>query len=226
MSTLSDHPDAIAGDYVVLELADAGVGMTPDVLERAFDPFFTTKDVGQGTGLGLSMVHGFVEQSGGFVEIDSEVQNGTKVRIFLPRALAVGDIKSAAHDSHVEDGLGANVLVVEDDREVRELVVQLLAQLGCKTIGAEDGETALALLRDHTDLDVLFTDVVLPGGISGGDIAHTASELFPDLKLILASGYPDGEIRDITDRDDRWNFICKPYRKKELADIFARVLAR
>lgn len=226
LNEVSDHPDVAPGDYAVLELADTGAGMNAEVLERVFDPFFTTKDVGQGTGLGLSMVHGFVEQSGGFVEIESKVGEGTKVRIFLPRVRAdVNDQESALHGAASEVGLGANVLVVEDDRDVRELVVQLLTQLGCNTIEAEDGETALARMQDHANLDVLFTDVVLPGGISGGDIAQTASELFPDLKLILTSGYPDGEIRDITDQGDRWNFIRKPYRKKELADMFAKVLA-
>jgi CheY-like chemotaxis protein len=199
--------------------------MAPEILERAFDPFFTTKDVGEGTGLGLSMVLGFVEQSGGFVEIDSEVGQGTRVTIHLPRA--EGRAASQLRDeieSVPAPGLGRTILVVEDDPDVRDLVVKLLSDLGCVTVEAQDGPSAMAIMDERSDIDVLFTDVVLPGDMSGPDIAREARRHHPDLKVVLTSGYPDRGTDDPASDDEKTLFIRKPYRKSELAEILGTIL--
>jgi PAS domain S-box-containing protein len=213
------------GDYVVLEVADTGSGMTPEVIEHAFEPFFTTKDVGKGTGLGLSMIQGFVEQSGGFVHVESAVGQGTRISLYLPRT-ATSVVQS--EDTNIEytytDSVTATVLVVEDDPGVREIVVGILQELGCGIVEADNGKTALSLLAERQDIDVLFTDVVLPGGISGPDIIIEARKRKPDIKVILTSGYPDGEIDGLAADGEQPLFIRKPYRQKELAKLLQTVL--
>jgi len=222
---LSEHPDVAAGDYVMLEVSDGGVGMSPDILAHVFEPFFATKEVGEGTGLGLSMILGFVDQSAGFVDIESTLGSGTQVRLFLPRAQ---EQTRTFHQHEISpDGLAnveITVLVVEDDAGVRDLVVHLLSQLGCAVIEAEDGGSALARLRDDPGIDVLFTDVVLPGGMSGPDIAEAARELRPGLKVVFSSGYPDGEVNELGPDGERPWFIRKPYRRSELAEILQRAM--
>jgi PAS domain S-box-containing protein len=223
---LVDHPGLQPGEYVELAVTDTGYGMSPDILGRVFDPFFTTKDVGEGTGLGLSMVHGFVEQSGGFVEIDSAVGAGTSVRIFLPRADDETG-RSTSPPGKMPPGAfnpGATILVVEDDANVREMVVRLMSQLGYATVEAENGVAALDLLAERPDIDILFSDVVLPGGMSGPDLAETAQQQFPKLKIVYTSGYLDGEIPDLSSNGRHSGFVRKPYRKAELAKIFSSVL--
>jgi signal transduction histidine kinase/CheY-like chemotaxis protein/HAMP domain-containing protein len=222
---LSDHPNLSAGDYVMLEVADSGTGIAPAILEHVFEPFFTTKDVGKGTGLGLSMILGFAEQSGGFVDIESEPGLGTKVRICLPRTMdaAVALETEKTMDTEVPS-VSATVLVVEDDPDVRQIVVGILSELGCMIVEAEDGKTAISALAKNREIDVLFTDVVLPGGLSGPDIAGEACNMIPELKIVFTSGYPDGEVNDFgSDGEKPW-FIRKPYRKTELAELFDRVL--
>jgi PAS domain S-box-containing protein len=224
---LADHPNVVPGEYVMLEVSDSGTGMTPEILEHALEPFFTTKDVGQGTGLGLSMIDGFTEQSGGFLHIESLVNRGTSVRIYLPR----GDLDNlAAQPAGARTGNppvsqpGATVLVVEDDPAVREIVVGLLSQLGCNVIEAADGMEALARLEEVLHIDVLFTDMVLPGALAGPDIAGEALQRVPDLKVIFTSGYPDGEVNEMAAMGQQPWFIRKPYRISELAELFDRVL--
>jgi signal transduction histidine kinase/CheY-like chemotaxis protein len=220
----SKHADAAPGDYVMLEVSDTGSGITPKDLEHVFEPFFTTKDVGEGTGLGLSMILGFAEQSGGFVDIESQLDRGTKVRVYLPRTMeaAIASEPGKTTDAHVPS-MNATVLVVEDDPDVREIVVGIISELGCTVIEAEDGKAALRYLDDRQDIDVMFTDVVLPGGLSGPDIVNKARIRIPDLKVILTSGYPDGENNDWTNDEHPW-FLRKPYRRTELAELFKKVL--
>lgn len=222
---LSKHPDAAPGDYVMLEVADTGSGISPEDIDHVFEPFFTTKDVGEGTGLGLSMVHGFIEQSGGFVDIDSQTGKGTSVRVYLPRAsdpdISVG---AEAQTSAQVPSVVATVLVVEDDPGVREIVVGILSELGCSIIEVDNGKTALSALAENRDIDVLFTDVVLPGGLSGPDIADEARGMMPGLKIVFTSGYPDGEVNDLRYDDEKPWFIRKPYRRSELAELLVKVL--
>jgi CheY-like chemotaxis protein len=222
---VSTRPDVSPRDYVVLELADTGCGMTPKILARVFDPFFTTKDVGKGTGLGLSMVHGFVEQSGGFVDIESEPGHGTVVRIHLPRAET--DTPATAPDpgiAKINDGTRATVLVVEDDRGVRELVVQMLRELGFATVEAQDGAATLKILEQRPDIDLVFIDVVLPGKWSGVDVAARIAEHRPDIRFIFTSGYPDGEIANSAPGQFPADFLRKPYLKSDLARTLNEVL--
>lgn len=221
------------GDFVIIEVSDTGTGMTAEVLERAMDPFFTTKDVGAGTGLGLSMVYGFIEQSGGSVEINSELGEGTQVKMYLPRASAaaphmvekLSERRDRRQDAQVPVMHG-KVLIVEDDPMVRMAVAQMLLDLGCQTIEAANGEAAMARLTDHSDIDLLFTDIVLPMGISGIDVANEARSRFPDLKILLSSGYPKKGVEGtLPEGDDFW-FLEKPYRADKLSSTIAEIFGK
>ena len=222
-----DHPagDCPAGDCVVLSVADTGCGMTADVLERAFEPFYTTKEVGKGTGLGLSQVYGFAKQSGGEARIESTVGEGATVRIYLPRAEG-----EAAAGAVLRDGLhgtppsAATILVVEDDPDVREMIVGILSDLGYRTLVATNGPEALAILNDGHSVDLLFTDIVMPAGMSGTDLARQASRLRPDLKVLLSSGYTREAYQWRSARSD-FPFIAKPYRPTTLGKKLEEVLA-
>jgi PAS domain S-box-containing protein len=217
--------DVDPGDYVSLEIADTGHGMTAETIEQAFEPFFTTKDVGEGTGLGLSVVYGFAKQSGGLVEIDSEIGRGTTLRLSLPCVAEAERATGEKAQIRAEPANGrAAILVVEDDPDVRAMVVGLLIDLGYDTVEAEDGQTALARLEAHPDIDLLFTDVVLPHGMSGQDVAREARRRRPDLKVVFTSGYSDTGDGDRLEDDDRTEFVCKPYRKSKLAEKLAAVL--
>ncbi len=182
-----------SGDYVALFVADTGTGMAPDVLARAFDPFFTTKPLGQGTGLGLSMIYGFVQQSGGHVRLRSKEGHGTTVVIYLPRHL--GEVDGAAAIDEVA-GLpppaSAVVLVVEDEPAVRLVVVDILSDLGYTVLEASDGRSALTIVESTTCIDLLVTDVGLPGGMNGRQFADEARRRRPDLKVLFVTGYAEG----------------------------------
>jgi len=219
------HSAVDAGDFVTLEVTDDGDGIPPEVLDRVFEPFFTTKDVGEGTGLGLSMVHGFVEQSGGFVEIESKPDHGTKILINLPRAdsSARTDIDNGP-ETNAMHSTGTTVLVVEDDPDVRDLVVLLLTELGCTIVEAEDGHAALRQLDAREDIELLFTDVVLPHGMSGPDVAREAVARRPDLKIVFTSGYPEQELGRFGPGDEKHRIIRKPYRKAELAEMLSDIM--
>ena len=186
-------PEARAGDYAVLSITDTGTGMLPEVIARAFDPFFTTKPLGQGTGLGLSMTYGFVQQSGGHVQIASTVGRGTTVRLYLPRhddlyETAPANNKSAALAPPAAQG---TVLVVDDELTVRTLVSEVLEDLGYAVQEAFDGPSALQILRSITQLDLLVTDVGIPGGMNGRQLADAAREQRPNLKVLFITGYAD-----------------------------------
>ena len=189
------HADAVAGSYVVLAVTDTGTGMTPEVQQRAFEPFYSTKGPGAGTGLGLSMIYGFVKQSGGHVELYSEPGHGTTVRIYLPardEVVAAGDQRAAA--SSARAAAGETVLIVEDDQRVRRVLGP--SPEGARVCRHRGGQrsAALKLLDDGKPIDVLFTDIVMAGGMTGVDLAHEARGRRPGLKILFTSGYAEPAV--------------------------------
>jgi signal transduction histidine kinase len=213
------------GDYCCVVVTDSGTGMPREVAERAFEPFFTTKEVGRGTGLGLSMVYGFVKQSGGHVKIYSEVGHGTSIRIYLPRAAASADAVAGAGapESAGAAPTGAIVLVVEDDPAVRNMAVSTLEHLGYRVREAPDGRTALDILRGGDPVDLLFTDMVMPNGISGQDLILAARQLRPSIKTLLTSGYSEQFLKQAV---CGVRLINKPYRRETLSTAVREALAR
>ena len=184
--------DMAPGQYVVLSVTDTGAGMTPEVIERIFDPFFTTKPIGQGTGLGLSMVYGFVRQSGGQVRVYSEVGKGTTMSLYLPRH--VGEADAAELDpgaTFLETGDGERVLVIEDETTIRELIAEVLQEAGYDVVTAEDGPSGLRILQAPGRIDMLVTDVGLPGGLNGRQVADAARVFRTDLKVLFITGYAE-----------------------------------
>ncbi|RYJ02586.1 MAG: PAS domain S-box protein, partial [Acetobacteraceae bacterium] len=217
---LEQDDEVIPGDYVCLSVGDTGVGMPPSVMARAFDPFFTTKPTGQGTGLGLSMVYGFVRQSGGNVRIRSTPGEGTTVRLCLPQHLgdeAAGAAEAAEPLTGEQAATGETVLVVEDEPVVRDVVVEVLRDLGYRALQAPDGPAALMLLRSRLRLDLLVTDVGLPGGMNGRQLADAARETRPGLKVLFVTGYADvaGQAGDVL--EPGMALIPKPFEAAVLA---------
>ena len=220
------YPEVTPGNYVLIAVTDTGEGMPPDVLGRAFEPFFTTKEVGKGSGLGLSMVYGFMKQSNGHVSIYSEVGLGTTVRLYLPaHSTMPADATVAKEGVEGEPPHGREtVLVTEDDPFVRAYVVSTLEDLGYRVIAAQDAREALTHLTQTPEIDVLFTDIVMPGGMNGWELADRAQQIKPSLKLLFTSGYAletlvaRGRIHPDT------AILNKPYRRPELARRLREVL--
>ncbi len=213
-----------AGNYVVVVVTDTGHGMTPDIVGRAFEPFFTTKEVGKGSGLGLSMVFGFVKQSGGHVRIYSEPGEGTAVKLYFPRAdLPKAEARTKPVARQAVGGTEA-ILVVEDEALVRDHVVQQLRALGYSVLSANDGPEALALLEAGAAVDLLFTDVVMPGGMSGRDLAERANSLRPGLRVLFTSGYTESSIFHQGRLQPGAELLSKPYRRDLLAAKVRKVL--
>ncbi|PPQ16503.1 two-component system sensor histidine kinase/response regulator [Bradyrhizobium sp. AC87j1] len=216
------HADVVAGPYVMLAVSDTGTGMSPDIQQKAFEPFFTTKEVGKGSGLGLSMVYGFVKQSGGHIKIYSEESHGTTIKLYLPPGEGTADVAAAAAPQ-VEGGAEI-IFVVEDDNLVRNFVTAQLESLGYKTIAAPDGRTALELIAAGQPFDLLFTDVVIPGGMSGRDLADEVAKLRPGVKVLYTSGYTDNAIVHHGKLDDGVMLLTKPYRRNQLAEMIRKAL--
>ncbi|WP_289851939.1 response regulator [Rhizobium sp. SSA_523] len=208
--------DVEAGQYVMLAVSDTGCGMPPEVLARAFDPFFTTKPEGKGTGLGLSMVYGFVKQSGGHINIYSEPGSGTTVRIYLPRSTEAEDLITEDAGGEIAGG-SETVLVVEDDDAVRDITVNILADLGYKVLKARDADSGLAIIESGAHIDLLFTDVVMPGRLKSSDLARKAKERRPDLEVLFTSGYTENSIVHGGRLDPGVNLLSKPYTRETLA---------
>ena len=215
-----------AGDFVRLSVTDTGVGMTPEVLARAFEPFFSTKENGRGTGLGLSTIYGFAQQSGGFAQIYSEVGEGTTVNIYLPRAKqdALG-AREPARDLVVFSEHGETILVVEDSDAVREAALQRLEGLGYAVLEAASGASAIAILAKGTKIDLVFSDVVMTGGISGFDLARWLAKHRPDVKVLLTSGFAAEALEEKTDGERGLRLLRKPYNRTELSVALSQVLA-
>jgi signal transduction histidine kinase len=204
------------GDYVCIAVSDTGSGMTPEVLARVFEPFFSTKESGEGSGLGLSMVHGFVKQSGGHTKIYSEPGRGTTVRLYLPRSTA--GAASEPQPAAAFRALTGNeaVLVVEDNPAMRDIALRQLKSLGYTTFSGNSAE-ALAILRGDAAVDLLFTDVMMPGGIDGRELAAAAREIRPELKVLFTSGFTGAAASAALADDFEGSLLSKPYRKQELA---------
>jgi PAS domain S-box-containing protein len=216
--------DLTPGEYVMVAVGDTGGGMTPQVIARAFEPFFTTKEPGRGTGLGLSQVYGFARQSGGGVAIESALGRGTTVRLYLPRAHGVVVAARSTTETGDADADKEVVLVVEDDPNVLDTVVANLASLGYRTVVARSGHEALEILRGAEPVDLLFTDVVLPGGLNGVQIAHEAVTIRSGLRVLLTTGHI-GLSEPVTILiDDRLPMLRKPYRRPDLAKKLDEVL--
>jgi PAS domain S-box-containing protein len=213
----SDEFDVEAGQYVMLAVSDTGSGMTPETLAKAFDPFFTTKPEGRGTGLGLSMVYGFVKQSGGHIRIYSEPGSGTTIRIYLPRSLSDEEDPSLEDNSMPIAGGQESILVVEDDDGVRDITVSLLTELGYRVLKARDAESGLAIIESGVSVDVLFTDVVMPGALKSSDLATKAKERIPHLAVLFTSGYTENSIVHGGRLDPGVSLLSKPYTREALA---------
>jgi PAS domain S-box-containing protein len=217
--------DLQPGDYVVVSVTDNGQGMAPEVLARAFEPFFTTKDVGEGTGLGLSTVFGFAKQSGGHATLKSEPGRGTTVRIYLPR-FEPGEYNESRvpKTEQATHGAGQRILMVEDEPMVRAHVEKLLSKLGYVVTAATDAQEALSLLREGQTFDLLFTDVIMPGGLTGPQLGQAALQLAPHIKLLYTSGYPASAFENLGLEDlSNVNFLAKPYRSTQLKETLASI---
>jgi PAS domain S-box-containing protein len=203
------------GCYIVLSVTDTGTGIAPDVLDKVFEPFFTTKEIGKGSGLGLSQVYGFTRQSGGHVAIDSEVGGGTTIKLYLPLSGEAPDADADVQDREARGG-AETILIVEDDADVQDVAIDALDSLGYRTVLARDGRDALAVLRSRDDIDLLFTDQVMPGGLSGTELAREARALRPTLAVLLTSGYAK-QVATNGRRAQGFPMIAKPYRRADLA---------
>ena len=217
-------PEAMAGDYVVLAVSDSGMGMSAEVQDRAFEPFFTTKDVGKGSGLGLSMVYGFAKQSGGLVTIYSELNRGTTVKLYLPRAKEVPLSETVYHCADIPRGRNELILVIEDNADVRDLAVRSLEGLGYRVIEVPDAASARMLLAKEAQVDLVLSDVILPGGISGPEFAEEARRTRPDLKIIFMSGYPAEAIKRNSFLDADNVLLNKPFQRQQLAKALRQAL--
>ncbi|WP_281024100.1 hybrid sensor histidine kinase/response regulator [Microvirga subterranea] len=220
------HPEVRAGRYVLIAVTDTGAGMSREVQERAFEPFFTTKEVGAGSGLGLSMVYGFVKQSGGHVTIYSEPGHGTSIRMYMPNAAVAEEESPASVPQATVDafrGHGETIMLVEDEPRVRRMTVVRLQDLGYRVLEAANGPAALALLEASPEVDLLFTDMVMPGGMTGADLAEVARSGRPDLRVLFTSGYAEPDVVKRGQATDA-GWLKKPYSTLELARILRTVL--
>ncbi|WP_197521159.1 MASE4 domain-containing protein [Bradyrhizobium icense] len=218
------HSEVTPGHYVMIAVSDTGSGIPPALLERVFEPFFTTKEVGRGTGLGLSMVFGFVKQSGGHVKIYSEQGHGTTVRVYLPRAAGLQQTAAEAVSANIEGG-SETVLVVEDDALVRRYVIAQIESLGYATLEAANASDALRIIDEAPTIDLLFTDVIMPGTMNGRQLVDEALKRRPDLKTLYTSGYTENAIVHHGRLDSGVLLLAKPYRKSELARMIRLALA-
>ena len=219
------HPEVASGSYAMISVTDDGEGMTPEVIARAFEPFFTTKEVGKGSGLGLSMVYGFARQSDGHVSIYSETGLGTTVRIYLPRAAAGQSQADLAEGEDAAPRGYETILIAEDDPFVRSSVIRRVEALGYRVVAAINGKEALQQLRTDPGIDMLFTDIVMPGGMSGWELADQARRIRPGLPVLFTSGYALETLVEQGRAHAQSIVLTKPYRKSELAqrlrDAFA-----
>jgi CheY-like chemotaxis protein len=219
------HVEATAGDYVVLSVTDTGIGMGAGVVERATEPFFSTKPLASGSGLGLSMIDGFARQSGGHLAIKSKVGVGTTISLYLPRAREDAAAGPNAPDAVATD-LGGHeaILLVDDNLTLRDVARHHLSGLGYKVGVAKDGPAALALLRSGEKFDLLFTDVVMPCGMTGFELAEAARRLQPSLRVLFTTGYADAVATIGNEVQGARHMLRKPYRRMELAEAIRSVL--
>jgi PAS domain S-box-containing protein len=217
------HADVAAGQYVMIAVTDTGCGIPSDIIEQVFEPFFTTKPEGKGTGLGLSMVYGFVKQSGGHIKIYSEPGHGTTIRIYLPRAREMEDLETDVETGPAAGGT-ETILVVEDDEDVRGVVVDMLSDLDYRVLKAKDAQSALAIVESGVPIDLLFTDVVMPGALRSPELARKAQERLPGLAVLFTSGYTDNAIVHAGRLDEGIELLSKPYTREAMARKIRHVL--
>jgi PAS domain S-box-containing protein len=219
------HPELKSGQYVQLSISDTGSGMPPEVRDRVFEPFFTTKEKGRGTGLGLAMVYGFVKQSGGHITIYSEVGHGTTFNLYFPRIDSGAAATTEKTKGHADLRATETILVVEDDERVRQLTITRLKLIGYQVLEAADGPKAIDILRRPHPVDLVFTDLIMPGGMSGREVVALARELRPGIKVLLTSGYAE-ELVQGDAASERLRVLRKPYQQAELVAALREVLAR
>ncbi len=217
------HPDVAPGQYVLLAVTDTGTGIAPEILSKVFEPFFTTKAEGRGTGLGLSMVYGFARQSGGHVKIYSEMGLGTTVKLYLPRSVHSEDLMVEVNQQPVVGG-NETILVVEDDEQVRATAVEMLTDLGYRVLKAADADSALAVVESGLPIDLLFTDVVMPGNLRSPELARRARQRLPDIAVLFTSGYTENAIVHGGRLDEGVNLLAKPYTREALSRKIRHVL--
>jgi len=218
------YEEVAPGDYVRISVSDTGTGIPPDVLAKVFEPFFTTKEVGKGSGLGLSMVFGFVKQSSGHITIYSEVGHGTSVKLYIPRS-PDGSAEKDVNDDVIEHALGSErILVVEDDPDVRRIPTAILRAQGYEVVEARNGEDATKRLQDGPPFDLLFTDIVLPGGMNGVEIARQAQKLQASIKILYSTGYAENANVQVSKMVARGLLVNKPYLRAELLEKVRHVL--
>jgi PAS domain S-box-containing protein len=216
------NPDVRPGPYVMLAISDTGSGMSREVQNKVFEPFFTTKEIGRGSGLGMSMVYGFVKQSGGHIRIYSEEGHGTTIKMYLPPAR--GEVEATAPAAAPLSRGNETVMVVEDDTLVRNFVITQLQGLGYRTIAATDGPAALAFVDNGGRFDLLFTDVIMPGGLNGRQLADEVAKRRPGTKVLYTSGYTENAIVHHGRLDSGVLLLTKPYRKSQLAKMIRQAL--
>ncbi len=219
------HDDVRPGQYVMIAVTDTGSGMPTEVLERAFEPFFSTKPEGKGTGLGLSMVYGFVKQSGGHVVVYSELGHGTTVKLYLPRSTQTESAAPSSPAGGPIEGGSETVLVVEDDEEVRETAVAMLVALGYKALRARNADSALMVIESGVSIDVLFTDVMMPGRLRSPELARMAQQRLPGIAVLFTSGYTENSIVHGGRLDEGVELLSKPYTQEALARRIRHVLS-
>src|SRR3954447_2515312 len=225
------NSDVRPGSYVMIAVSDSGEGIPVDLLEKVFEPFFTTKDVGKGSGLGLSMVYGFVKQSNGHIKLYSEEGHGTTVKLYLPQAATVAGTASVEDAPAAAPGISGlergdkSILIVEDDALVREYVVTQIGRLGYKTLAASNAAEALAIINGPERIDLLFTDVIIPGGLNGRQLATEAVTRRPELKILYTSGYTENAIVHHGRLDAGVLLLPKPYLSSDLARMIRTALA-
>lgn len=223
---LDASPDRPAGEFIRLTVSDTGEGMKAEVLARVFEPFFTTKEQGKGTGLGLAQVHGFVKQSGGDITVESRPGTGTTITLYLPRAagdlVASNEVSVSSTPALSGEAAGGRVLVVEDNPDVAAFACTLLGEIGFWTMRTATAHEALSVLEQGSRIDVIFSDVLMPGTMSGVDLAHVVRRLYPHIALVLTTGYSPAMVKglDLPGVD----VLMKPYKADDLARALRRAL--
>jgi len=217
---LRTHPELVDTDYVIVTISDTGTGIPAQLLPRLFEPFFTTKESGKGSGLGLSIVHGFTQQSGGTVTVNSTLGQGTTVSLYLPRKEPIGSVMHPTlQDDSAITGGHETILVVEDDTDLRATTTLALESLGYRVVEASNSAAALQLLKAPTPIDILFTDVFMPGGMLGSELAIHAKQCKPAIQVLYTTGYALEELRNDASSNimQPEDLLLKPYRNEELA---------
>ena len=226
-SETSGPTEVPPGTYAVVEVSDTGTGMPPDVVKRIFEPFFTTKGPGRGTGLGLSMVFGFMKQSRGYTTVRSIEGRGTTFRLYLPADDAgVSAVADGPIAEGVVKGRGERILVVDDNPQIRKVIVSQLESLGYRPLEATNPDDALRIVGDRDDIDLLFTDIVMPGGLDGFALARAARARRPALRVLASSGFPGENGTSDSSEQETLPMLIKPYRRQALAATIADVLSR